>query len=531
MIRSKLVIFSFQGNSYTATCDKVLELATLLTNKGDHQMSLDLLSLILLNYPNDPEILNISGKVCMKLNITDIAVKLFSKALTLDNENIDYYVDLADVYIALCNYQEAIVLLSEALNKQSDKYVLYPKLAYCNYMQGDYKNYCESLQTRCLKKQSCANIKTLGQLGLRFLAAEWVTSIGHLAIIDLYVKMKLLGWQRDEKTIILTHPIYPVANLCYLNYWRKYLPAVISDPVLLDYLSPVTICLEQHQHVFSFHDGSLIDIYPGCSVIQKHWESEKRPPLLALSDDDTEKGWNCLVSLGVPRNSWFVAIHVREGKYDGDRSVRNSKLSSYIHAINTITSRGGWVIRMGDSSMKPLPNIPCVIDYCRSPHKSDWMDVFLWAECRFFIGTSSGPAQVPPTFGVPCVLTNWSPPGVVHCYSQDIYIPKLFWSVCKNRLLTFSEALSSPVSYTESRSYLYSKRVEIVDNSSDEINDLVLEMLDRLEGGNNYSPEDLQLIEQFKNIEEQFNRYTYTKEGAYAQIGISFLRKYKQLLD
>ena len=114
---------------------------------------------------------------------------------------------------------------------------------------------------------------------------------------------------------------------------------------------------------------------------------------------------------------------------------------------------GGWVIRMGDPSMVALPSMPNVLDYCHSDLRADWMDVFIAAHCRFMIGTSSGPAYVPPLYGVPSVLTNWWPPA------QRPWHPSTFSfqngaQIGDGRLLTLSETLREPFSYCHSLTYL-----------------------------------------------------------------------------
>jgi hypothetical protein len=117
----------------------------------------------------------------------------------------------------------------------------------------------------------------------------------------------------------------------------------------------------------------------------------------------------------MPEGAWFVGLHVREGT-DRMHDVRNSDISTYRLAVEEIAKRGGWVLRMGDRSMRPWPN---TIDYAHSAERKDWMDVFLWAEGRFFIGTGSRPQLIPQTFGKPVAIANWGPLGGIVCTNDD----------------------------------------------------------------------------------------------------------------
>jgi putative glycosyltransferase (TIGR04372 family) len=268
------------------------------------------------------------------------------------------------------------------------------------------------------------------------------------------------------------------------------------------------------------------DDYGGVALqadIQSRWEEKKLGPLLVLKDTDQERGWDCLRHLGVPKGIWFAALHVREGK-SSSRAARDADISSYTDVIRTIVEKGGWVIRMGDSSMTPLPPMPQVIDYAHSKIKSDWMDVFLWANCRFFIGTQSGPAWVPPTFGVPCVATNWTFFSR-RWFGQDLFIPKLFWSQTEKRHLTFDESINSHLSYAESLDYLSSRDIVIVNNSAEDINNVVIEMIEKLENELEYTDEDEYLQKRFNEIAGKKKSYR-----ANARIGRVFLRKWQHLL-
>ena len=62
------------------------------------------------------------------------------------------------------------------------------------------------------------------------------------------------------------------------------------------------------------------------------------------------------LELGLPPDAWYVCFHVREGGYSGDfDNIRNCDIDNYVEAMQYITSKGGWVVRMGDASMKILP--------------------------------------------------------------------------------------------------------------------------------------------------------------------------------
>lgn len=95
--------------------------------------------------------------------------------------------------------------------------------------------------------------------------------------------------------------------------------------------------------------------------------------------------------MGLPRDAWFVCLHVREGGYKGDwDNIRNTNIINYLGAIKEITRRGGWVVRMGDPTMTKLPALERVIDYAHSPNRSAIMDVYLLKECFFFCGHKHG---------------------------------------------------------------------------------------------------------------------------------------------
>ena len=140
------------------------------------------------------------------------------------------------------------------------------------------------------------------------------------------------------------------------------------------------------------------------------WENQINDPLdLEFPEKKSNLAKKRCAQLGLPDKAWFVCLHVRDGGYYEDHehsSNRNANILNYIPAIQEITSRGGWVIRMGDSSMPPLPSMKNVIDYPFSEEKSSFMDMYFIKNCSFYIGMLSGLYDVAVLFQRPIILTN-----------------------------------------------------------------------------------------------------------------------------
>lgn len=358
---------------------------------------------------------------------------------------------------------------------------------------------------------------------IRFLEGIWYGAFGHLAQIQYLVKLNILEKRRREDTIIYVPPDAAVANRFLLEQWRPYLN-IIEDPGGLPLPLDVLHSLSFDFLAPRLSDGTTAYYWDVAAQVSRRWKAEKRAPVLSLPPDIEERGHLALVTVGIPRDAWFVALHVREPaskQYHADlHNVLNGNIADYLPAISEITDRGGWVIRLGDPNMKPLPDLPNVLDYCHCSIRSDWMDVFLLARCRFFLGTSSGPAYVPVIYQVPTVLTNWWPPAQRPWDDQAIFIPKLYRYVKNGTALSLSRALSEPFGYCNSIDLLkHNSGVTVDDNSPDDIRDAVIEMIERLEGTATYSADDIRLRESATRIFEANSAH------GFGQLGRDFLRR------
>ncbi|MFA5101315.1 MAG: TIGR04372 family glycosyltransferase, partial [Candidatus Omnitrophota bacterium] len=265
-------------------------------------------------------------------------------------------------------------------------------------------------------------------------------AIGHLCVeLDCYIKEGILGMRPAYRTILLA-PKDKVANAHLLRYWRAYF-RIVQSPLAIFFLQPLARNSFTGYDTYRFAFSTKGAYSP---EIQKKYYG--RPALLALTEEDNRRGWECLRRIGVPEGAWFVCVHCREDGYMGqvNQSLRNAHIENYRLAMDAIVKRGGWVIRMGDPSMKRLPASQCVIDYAHSDIKSGQMDVFLCGACRFFLGGHSGLYHVSNVFGVPAVIVNYGHlAGALPYGAADIGIPKLIWSEKEKRYLHFGEILRS----------------------------------------------------------------------------------------
>lgn len=369
----------------------------------------------------------------------------------------------------------------------------------------------------------------LGAVGVRFLTDEVVICIGHLGQSpDYHVKSQMLGWIPNYKTVLLAPPSM-IANPALLDLWKKYI-CVITDPEQIRALRPLAKILQKPGWLGKLPDGTTSMIQVANSHVQREWDRQGRPSLLSLNDDQKKRGWDVMEKMGVPRSAWYVILQVRqpgykpEGKGDVFDRSRNANPMDYLKAVQAITDMGGWVIRTGEATMTPLPTMPQVVDYAHSPYKNDWMDVFLFSQARFLLGGSSGITPVFQALHVPAAATDFPPTFINLANSWDLFTPKLLYSRREKRLLTFKEIASPPFVFAEWLEVFEEHDIDFVNNTPEEVFQLALEMLERLDGRAIYTPEDEYLQKKFMAL------YPPLYGAQASRIGRYFLRTHADLL-
>ncbi len=350
--------------------------------------------------------------------------------------------------------------------------------------------------------------------------------IGHFAFEpEMYLCEKDMKIQK-QGTLDLFYRNGSVSNTFLLKMWRREITILpwLIQPLdwasrILPYSSNHIVPLHSHKHEDAF---GLLD---------------KLPAHLKFTNEEESNGQEQLRLLGVPAGAKFICFHARDAAYLNQifhtssdyHNFRDSNVQNYLLAAKTMTEKGYFLIRIGAIVMEPLEvSDPMIIDY---PYRdrSEFMDIFLLANCRFFIAANSGPCAIPTIFRVPNAFINVAPFLGAHGISrtEDLFIPKKYWNVSDQRHMSLNEIFKSG-SANFLRGEQYSDiGIALIENTPEEICDLVEEMELRLNGLFKANEEDDGLHQRYEKI--------LAKNGCeirkLPRIGTAFLRQNRYLLD
>ncbi|WP_448951157.1 TIGR04372 family glycosyltransferase [Labrys neptuniae] len=355
----------------------------------------------------------------------------------------------------------------------------------------------------------------------RFVMVTIPGRIGHLGIeLDWFLKQRALGQYAEFKPVVLL-PYSRAGNPELLRVWGNYI-ILISNPIVNSILKPLTHFSSLRIDLYSV--ACTLDEAAGYQEVVAAWGD--RPPIFKLPDSLNERGRLALEQLGMPAGAWFVCIHARDGVYSPKDEhlhlYRNSDVRKCLAAVDEIIARGGWCIRMGERGTPSLPDRAGVINYPDTHLKSDWMDLYLASHARFFLGNTSGLCLVATISGLPCALANMTPYGA--CYGMgpnDISILKRLKRL-DGSVPEFAEIFASEVASFRFAEQYTEAGLVVEENTEEEIRDLVLEMLDRLDGIYQEKPDGERLQRAFRRLLTP-QHYTF---GTTSRIGESFLRQH-----
>jgi putative glycosyltransferase (TIGR04372 family) len=233
---------------------------------------------------------------------------------------------------------------------------------------------------------------------------------------------------------------------------------------------------------------TYVHVHRGISDVQRRWSKESRPPVLLLKDEHRDLLAKYKAKIGMAENDWHVCLHVRSQGFHSERrggseDIRNAPIEDYYPLIRDVIAAGGWVVRMGDSSMPALDMSKCggdrrVVDFALSSDKSAALDVALGASCRLFVGHSSGFHTIPHAFGRPCCMVNIPLTAGFPWHPDDVFVPKKYVSTRTGMVLSLAEILSSSqILNADNKFQLAGVGVILQENEPDELTEAARESL------------------------------------------------------
>jgi len=313
------------------------------------------------------------------------------------------------------------------------------------------------------------------------------SQIGHFAAnTEIYLCEKDAGVNVPKQRYIdiLFFAYKPLCNRELAKMWKRVLPHVwpywISAPIVKgNRLIPHGELHEIGNNTQNDRDVlNLLDRFP---------------PHLQFTPEEEIRGKQGMRVMGIKHEDPFVCLTVRDRAYlrshlpEGNwdyHNYRDTDIKNYVLACEELADRGYFVIRMGakvhDAMMARHPR---VIDYATNGMRSEFMDLYLGAKCAFCLSTGTGFDAIPLIFRRPIAYVNLVPLGYLFTFrKQFLGITKHHVSIIENRELTLKEIFDRGVGFALSADEYDSRGIRLIENSSEEIRDLVVEMDERLKG-------------------------------------------------
>lgn len=257
-------------------------------------------------------------------------------------------------------------------------------------------------------------------------------------------------------------------------------------------------------------------------------------PQLSFTEQENMMGHSFLKSIGMKNSEKFVCLIVRDSAYLNSASYdyhnyRDSDIETYKKAALALAEKGYWVFRMGKVVKKPFKaNHPHIIDYANSKFRSDFLDIWLMANCYFTISTSTGLDDISIIFRKPILFVNHLPVGDCRTGSKK-YIEhfKIFQWEKNGKYLSLRDQIDCGAIRFFEKSQYDKLGIKIIDNSSSQIKNTVLEFENSLinrysnSANNGFQDKFWEIMKEWKDYSRYHGKYR-------AKISNTFLEEHRK---
>ena len=260
---------------------------------------------------------------------------------------------------------------------------------------------------------------------------------------------------------------------------------------------------------------------------------------LSFSEEEHATGREFLNSIGVNKSEKIVCLMVRDSAYLAKdplhnkrnwdyHNYRDSDIDTYEDAAFTLAEKGYWVFRMGKIVNKPFKvRHPRIFDYANSNQKSDFLDIWILANCSFGISTGVGLDYVAVAFRKPIVYVNAMPLGDIQplANSNSNWLPKnLIWTKNGRKLSLKEQIKSGAIDFKGTENYA-NAGIDLIDNSPEEITKTVLELELKITGDWESQPQDKVTQDRFWEILQTWKMFSKLHGKIPSKMSDNFLRE------
>jgi len=368
-----------------------------------------------------------------------------------------------------------------------------------------------------IKKNILENLYASQEIGgerqiAPFMSVGWGAAIGHIGSLGAFV----LGQKLNIVPPNLRHlPVRDENSAFWIKNLFQNDVGIVSSRFGFSILENPSQWHVSERLAMVRTDTNFISLYELHESVYKDSRVASKEIGLIIDRDYENFAKLELQNLGLPDGAWFVGLHIREKSNQLDPRVAN--VETFYESISEIVGRGGWVIRFGADSMRPLPFMENVIDLNTNSEKSRRLHLFILAKSKFLLTTNSGPSVVAWALGTPVLQTNTLSIGrnLLSSSNGSIYLPKKFVTNTGD-YCSFAQILASQEAYSETDlREKHSQGFQLADNSEIEIFDATKDMFNFLDTGKHLD-----------NLSEKVNdiRKAHNAVG-YGLIAPSFLRE------
>lgn len=214
---------------------------------------------------------------------------------------------------------------------------------------------------------------------------------------------------------------------------------------------------------------------------------------------------------------------------------RDSDINNFNLAADYLTQEGITSVRTGREVDRTVEFDNC-IDYA-SNYYDELMDIVLAKKCKFYVCDSCGVTFVPMVLNKPVALKNLTPaflnPESWPYNPQNLVIFKKHYLTTEKRFLSIREMMEVEIKAKYDGHKYAQYGIEMVENSAEEILDLVIEMNERLDGVWVEKAEDIELQDKFQKIYRNWCERQHYQESEILnmRVGTAFLKKNLYLLE